>query len=224
MVHLAGSALAGALLLDAAVGDWLRGVSGVTTVELPPVAREEAGDADVDPVVARLQATPGVGRVKLLPRAEMATRVEPGPGDSETTAQLALPRLIDVRIEPAHPSSFAGLRAEPATAAPGAPLDDAPSRLDRPFDSGFSIRAMSVSLVPVGIAAASTTTLATPAVLAVRQNVIEILHIRGARDSRMARQFARQAPGRGLRGGPITLIAAGAMPAPSVHGASTRMR
>jgi cell division transport system permease protein len=222
MVYLAGLGLAGALLLDAALDDWTRGVSGVMTVELPPVAPGQVGEGDVAPVVALLQATPGVTSVKLLPRAEVAKLVEPWLGTAQTIAPLALPRLIDVRIDPARRPDLAALRAKLATAAPGTLLDDARLRFDRLFDLGLSIEVMTaVILVLIGIAAVLTTIFATRAGLAVHQNVIEILHILGARDSYIARQFARQALGLGLRGGLIGLILAAATLALLGHAAST---
>ncbi len=221
MVYLAGLALAGALLLDAALDDWSRGVSGVMTVELPPAATEQAGDIAVAPVVALLQATPGVASVKLLPRAAVAKLVEPWLGTGQAIAALALPQLIDVRIDPAHRPDFAALRAKLATAAPGAVLDDARLRFDRLFDLGMSIEVMTVViLVLIGIAAVLTTVFATRAGLAVHQNVIEILHILGARDSYIARQFARHALGLGLRGGVTGLVLAAATLALLGHAAA----
>jgi cell division transport system permease protein len=77
-----------------------------------------------------------------------------------------------------------------------------------------------VILVLIGIAAVLTTIFATRAVLAVHQNVIEILHVLGARDSYIARQFARQALGLGLRGGLIGWILAAATLALLGHAAS----
>ncbi len=221
MAYLAGLALAGALLLDAALGDWSRGVSGVMTVELPPVATGEAGDAAVAPVMELLRATPGVASVILIPRAEVAKLVEPWLGAGQSIAQLALPRLIDVRMDPAHRPDLAALRGKLATAAPGALLDDARLRFDRLFDLGLSIEFMTaVILVLIGIAAVLTTIFATRAGLAVHQNVIEILHVLGARNSYIAGQFARQALGLGLRGGLIGLILAAATLALLGHAAS----
>jgi cell division transport system permease protein len=221
MVYLAGLALAGALLLDSALSDWNRSLSGVMTVELPPAATRATDDADVGPVVALLQATPGVASVKLLPRTEVAKLVEPWLGTGQTIGQLALPRLIDVRIDPAHRPDFAALRVKLATAAPGALVDDARLRFDRLFDLGLSIEMMTVVvLVLIGMAAVLTTIFATQAGLAVHQNVIETLHILGARDSYIAQQFARQALGLGLRGGLIGLVLAAGTLALLGHAAS----
>jgi cell division transport system permease protein len=214
MVYLAGLALAGMLLLHAALADWDRGLAGVMTVELPPVADNakdgvKDGDAEVQPVLAVLRATPGVTNARLLPRVDVAKLVQPWLGDSEATAQLALPRLIDVRIDPEHRPEIGTLRARLAAAAPGAMLDDARLRFDRLFDFGLSVELTALAIVVlIGAAAALTTIFTTRAGLAVHQNVIEILHIIGAHDTYIARQFARQALGLAWRGGLIGLVLA----------------
>lgn len=209
MVYLAGLALAGVLLLNAALGDWNRGLTGVMTVELPPAANAQDGQAEITLVVALLQATPGVTGASEVPRAAVAKLVEPWLGGGQATAQLALPRLIDVRVDVAHRPDFDDLRAKLATAAPGAMLDDARLRFDRLFDLGLSVEITAIIIVVlIGLAAVMTTVFTTRAGLAVHQNVIEILHILGAHDSYIARQFARQALTLGLRGGLIGLALA----------------
>lgn len=232
MVYLAGLALAGMLLLDAALGDWNRGLNGVMTVELPPAANAKDGAEEIKLVVAVLQATPGVAHAAQLPREAVAKLVEPWLGGDEAVGQLALPRLIDVRIDIAHRPDFEDLRAKLANAAPGAMLDDARQRFDRLFDLGRSVEVTAaVILLLIGIAAVLTTVFTTRAGLAVHQNVIEILHILGAHDSYIARQFARQALGLGWRGGlmgwalaVITLLLLGqAAEHASVFGPSLRL-
>ncbi|HXE16559.1 MAG TPA: cell division protein [Stellaceae bacterium] len=202
MVYLAGIALAGMLLLDAALGDWNRGLNGVMTVELPPAANEQDGAAEIKLVLAVLDATPGVTHAAQLPREQVAKLVEPWLGGGEAVGQLALPRLIDVKIDPVNRPDFDDLRANLAKASPGAMLDDARQRFDRLFDLGRSVEITAAAiLLLIGAAAVMTTMFTTRAGLAVHQNVIEILHILGAQDSYIARQFARQSLALGWRGG-----------------------
>ena len=207
MVYLAGLAVVGTLLLNSALADWSRGLTGVMTVELPPAANANDGEAEMKLVLALLQATRGVTAAKELPRAEVANLVEPWLGGA--VAQLALPRLVDVRVDPEHRPDFRALRANLAAAAPGAMLDDARQRFDRLFNLGLSVEATAVIIVVLIVAAAVLTTVfTTRAGLAVHHNVIEILHILGAHDSYIARQFARQSLGLGMRGGLIGLALA----------------
>lgn len=207
MVYLAGLAVVGTLLLNSALADWSRGLTGVMTVELPPAANANDGEAEMKLVLALLQATRGVTAAKELPRTEVANLVEPWLGGA--VAQLALPRLVDVRVDPEHRPDLRALRANLAAAAPGAMLDDARQRFDRLFNLGLSVEATAVIIVVLIVAAAVLTTVfTTRAGLAVHHNVIEILHILGAHDSYIARQFARQSLGLGMRGGLIGLALA----------------
>lgn len=207
MVYLAGLAVVGTLLLNSALADWSRGLTGVMTVELPPAANANDGEAEMKLVLALLQATRGVTAAKELPRTEVANLVEPWLGGA--VSQLALPRLVDVRVDPEHRPDLRALRANLAAAAPGAMLDDARQRFDRLFNLGLSVEATAVIIVVLIVAAAVLTTVfTTRAGLAVHHNVIEILHILGAHDSYIARQFARQSLGLGMRGGLIGLALA----------------
>jgi cell division transport system permease protein len=63
-------------------------------------------------------------------------------------------------------------------------------------------------VILIGIAAAATVVFATRTGLAVHQGAIEVLHIIGARDTYIARQFQVRAMSLALRGGLLGLILA----------------
>jgi cell division transport system permease protein len=208
MVYLAGLAVVGVLLLHAALADWNRDLSGAVTVELPPAVVTD-NDAAAKRAIGVLETWPGVTGATLVPRAAVAKLVEPWLGGSDVVRELALPRLIDVHIDPAHRPDLDKLRTRLTASVPGAALDDARLRFARLFDLGLSVELIAVAILAlIALAAALTTIFTTRAGLAVHHGVIEILHILGARDSYIARQFARQALGLGLRGGVIGLILA----------------
>ena len=60
MVYLAGLALAGTLVLNAALQRWDRSLSGTLTVQLPP-AEAGRGDGGMSAALQLLRLTPGVG-------------------------------------------------------------------------------------------------------------------------------------------------------------------
>lgn len=201
MVYLAGLALAGMLVLNTALQSWDRSLSGTLTVQLPP-AEAGKGDGGLAAAVALLRATRGVLGADALTRAATAKLVEPWLGTAFSPEELALPRLIDLRIDPAAPPDFAALKTRLAAAAPGAVLDDHRLWLDRLAGLVLSIQATALAVVVlIGGAAVLTVVFTTRAGLAVHHAVIEVLHLIGARDGYIARQFERQARGLGLRGG-----------------------
>jgi cell division transport system permease protein len=123
-----------------------------------------------------------------------------------TPDELALPRLVDLRIDPAAPPDLAALRGRLTAAVPGALIDDHRRWLDRLGSLVLSVQATVLLVMTlIGAAAVSTVVFTTRAGLAVHHAVIEVLHLIGARDNYIAAQFQRQALDLGLRGGLIGL-------------------
>lgn len=205
MVYLAGLALAGTLVLNGALARWDRSLTGTLTVQLPP-AEDGKGDGGMSVLLELLRVTPGVTNAEPLSREATARLIEPWLGTALTPEELALPRLIDLRVNPDAPPDLAALRTHLAAAAPGAELDDHRSWLGRLATLVLSIELTAMAIVAlIGIAAVMTVVFTTRAGLAVHHAVIEVLHLIGARDRYIARQFERQALALGLRGGLVGL-------------------
>lgn len=205
MVYLAGLALAGTLVLNGALARWDRSLTGTLTVQLPP-AEDGKGDGGMSVLLELLRVTPGVTSAEPLSREATARLIEPWLGTALTPEELALPRLIDLRVNPDAPPDLAALRTHLAAAAPGAELDDHRSWLGRLATLVLSIELTAMAIVAlIGIAAVMTVVFTTRAGLAVHHAVIEVLHLIGARDRYIARQFERQALALGLRGGLVGL-------------------
>jgi cell division transport system permease protein len=206
MVYLAGLALAGTLVLNGALARWNESLSGTLTVQLPP-ADPAAGDGGLRAALEVLRRAPGVLRAEPLTREQTARLIEPWLGTALTPEELALPRLIDLRIDSAAPPDLGQLKTRLAAAAPGASLDDHRLWLDRLAALVLSIEATALAIVLlIAAAAVLTVVFTTRAGLAVHHAVIEVLHLIGARDRYIAGQFARQALDLGLRGGLVGLL------------------
>jgi len=205
MVYLAGLALAGTLVLQGALQRWDRSLAGTLTVQLPPA---EEGKPDAMPAALELlRHTKGVTSAEPLSRAATQRLIEPWLGTAVTPDELALPRLIDLRIDVAASPDLAALRARLAAAAPGAVLDDHRLWLDRLAGLVLSIEVTAVAIVLlIAGAAVLTVVFTTRAGLAVHHAVVEVLHLIGARDGYIAGQFQSQALALGLRGGVIGLM------------------
>jgi cell division transport system permease protein len=204
MVYLAALAASGALALDRALASWDRGLSGALTIELPPAGAEAH---DLDAALAALRAAPGVTSARALSADEVAKLLEPWLG-GELPRELALPRLIDVRIDAAaaDPAALAALAQK---AAPGAELDDHRTWLGRLAALVRETEATAIAIVVlIGAAAVLTVIFTTRAGLSVHRDVIELLHLMGARDGYIAQQFDRQALRLGLWGGALGIALA----------------
>lgn len=210
MVYLAGLAIAGLLVLNGALADWDRGLAGTLTIEIPPPPGEgQKGDGGFAAALALLRATPGIISVQPLDRAQVMKLLKPWLGDAVSPEELPLPRLVDLRIEPKGDFDLAALKTRLAGAAPGTVLDDHHLWLDRLYDLMLSVEATALAIVIlIGATAVLTVVFTTRAGLAVHHEVIELLHLMGARDGYVARQFEREALRLGFGGGVIGLALA----------------
>jgi cell division transport system permease protein len=222
MVYLAGLALAGTLVLNAALTRFDRALTGTLTVQLPPPAADGKDDGGLAAALDALRRAPGVTGAEPLGRDATARLIEPWLGTSFAPEELALPQLIDLRIDTERPPDLAALKARVAAAAPGAVLDDNRQWLDRLATPLRAIEITTLAIVAfIGVVAALTVVFTTRAGLSVHHTVIEVLHLMGARDGYIAGQFQSHALRLGLRGGVFGLLLAVATLFGIAHAATT---
>lgn len=204
MVFVATLSLAATMLLAGVGGKWRAGLTGTLTVQILPAEDGEdpvALDRRTGDAARLLRETPGVESARAIPREETAALLEPWLGPDAATADLPLPRLIEVRLAERPRLDPAALAAKLNREMPGAIVDDHGLWLDRLIAFARGLEA--VAYVVMGfIAAASVATVVftTRTGLAVHREVIELLHLIGARDSYIAGEFQLQALRLGLRG------------------------
>jgi cell division transport system permease protein len=206
MVYLATLALAGALLLSGLLDDWNQGLSGKITVQVMPLGDETVEETQmrVTEAIRTLLKTPGIAEAKPIPLAEIAAMLEPWLGAAAQVIELPLPRLIDVTLEEERSPDFDALSQRLAEAVPGSTLDDHQfwrGQLVKLVRSLELLAGLVVGLV--AIAAVAVVIFATRGGLAVHREIIEVLHLIGARDAYVADQFQRHAWRNCLRGGVV---------------------
>jgi cell division transport system permease protein len=218
MVYLAALALSGAMAVNKLAERWDTGLTGALTVQVPPEAAAAGDGPALDALVAALAASPGVVTVEPMDRREMTALLEPWLGDSVAAGDLPLPRLIAVTIDPANPPDLEALRRELAAQAPGSLLDDHQRWLARLLDLARAVEIMAaVVVLLVVLAACIMVAFVTRMGLAAHDQAIELLHLIGAQDSYVARQFQNHALRLGLRGGFFGLLLA----VPTLYAART---
>lgn len=214
IVYLAALALAGLMVLSTAASGWGRGLTDTLTVQIPPAARMASKDgvsdsnsapkARVDRALEVLRATPGVAQAKALSREEMLALLEPWLGSGQFVEELSLPALIDVKLKARSGVSLEGLAATLDAAVPGATIDDHKRWFGRLILLVRSVELIAGGIVLlVSLAAIATVIFVTRTGLAIHHDVIELLHVMGAHDAYIARQFQFQALDMGVRGGAI---------------------
>ncbi|WP_119165243.1 cell division protein FtsX [Algihabitans albus] len=204
MVYLAGLALLAAVAMDEVAARWQGDLEGRLTVQVPPpsdpsdaAARQER----LDRVVQALLITPAVSEVEVLSRAQTAALLEPWLGEAAAAPELPAPDLVAVTLRSALPE-LGDLPQRLATEVPGTAIDDHQRWLARLFALAGSIEALALLVVAlVGVAAVATVIFVTRTGLAIHRQVIELLHVMGARDLYVAEQFQGHALRLGLAGG-----------------------
>ncbi len=220
MVYLSILALAGMLVLDDIAGRWGRGMSGAMTVQMTPspdaggsgAAAREAEKRDnkkLQVALGILKTTRGVARAKILAEAKLMALLEPWLGGGAFGADLPLPGLIDVEIEDGAQIDMVTLEHRLKATAPGAVIDDHGVWLEHLINLIQTVKALALAvLLFIALATTGTVIFATRTGLAIHHEAIEVLHLIGAQDSYIARQFASRALMLGLRGGIIGLLLA----------------
>ncbi len=208
MAYLAILALALALALNALVERWDDGLADVLTVQVPPGPDAAATAERVERARAALLATPGVLSAEPLSTAELERLLGPWL-DTAALEALPLARLIDARVDPGAAPDLTRLRAAVSAAVPGASVDDHSLWLSDLERLAGLVRMIALGiLATVGAAAAATIVSVTRAGLAIARPVVELLHVLGATDQLLARQFQWHAMSLTLRGGLIGLVLA----------------
>ncbi len=189
MIFLAALALAGLFSIHTAVQDWSRAVSGNLTVE---IAYEDGKSLDKKVAVATdfLKSFPGIDNVRPLESTEAARMLEPYLGRSDIIASLPLPRLIEVTIAENSSVDLLAAAEKLADAVPGAQLNTHRPWLDKMILLARSIQVLAGAImVLVSIVTVIIVIFAARTGMVMHQEIIEVLHLIGAQDHYIARQF-----------------------------------
>ena len=201
MVYLAAMGGVGLIWLGDTLSQWDASLASALTLQIPADA---VSQPRIEMALGALRQTKGVVSAKLLQPDETAKLLQPWLGNSVAIGDLPLPRLVDVRVDPRVAIDYTTLRQQLDSIIPNAQLDNNRSWLT-------SVRAFALrveGVISAGVVAVTalivTIIIFTARIgLAIHRSVIELLHLLGAQDAYIARQFQVHALGLGLRGGVI---------------------
>ncbi len=200
MCYLASLAIGALILIDQAVQGWTKGLSHEVTVQLRMIQKLDT-ELELAKAINILLQTKGVLTAETLDKAAGLKLLEPWLGTVKLD-DLPVPRLIRVTIDDKAPPDFAALAVNLKKKVEGASLDTHHrwqvelARMGRTL-SGLS----ALILALIGVSAFASVVFAARAVLAANDDVVEVLHVVGARDSYIARQIDRRFLATGLISG-----------------------
>lgn len=201
MCFLACLTAGGVYMVYQSAQAWSNDLASEITVQINP-AKGVNLDKQVTLISLFLAKQAGIARVAPLSAEQSARLLEPWLGQNAEIAALPVPRLISIEIDRSEPPDLDALRNAVESTFPAAKLDD-----HRRWQA--EIRTVTRSLVFGGVtvlvlvatATISTIVTATRSAMASNREIIEVLHIVGAKDRFIATEFEKHFLIVGVRAG-----------------------
>jgi cell division transport system permease protein len=213
MVYLAALALAATMATDRLAERWRVDLAGTFSIQIPPDPSAATGTRDqlLRDVADTITGMAGVAGVRVVGEAEKIQLLEPWLGSGGVPEGVRLPDLAVVQMRAAGTSDAAAVKARIADLVPEATIEDHARWQGDMLAFAGSIKLLASIIIGLIAAAAVTTVIfVTKTGLSIHRRVIEIVHLVGARDSYIARQFLLHAMRLGLIGGIGGVALAGA--------------
>jgi len=167
-----------------AAAGWSAQLAGSATVLVRPTGGESP-DAAAERAVEALSALKGVAEAQVLEHAKAEALVEPWLGQGAQLADLPLPQLVTVDLDPkaAHKPTSAELSQALKLANVDGVVDDHSRWIGDIQGAGRTARAAAAGAAAlIALAAAAVIAFATHAGLAARREIVDVLHLSGAED------------------------------------------
>ena len=191
MCYLACLAIGALILIDRSVEGWTRGLSHEVTVQVRVLDKVDV-ESELSKAVTILEQTAGVKSAEILDRDAGLKLLEPWLGDTDLS-DLPVPRLIRVTIDEIHPPDFETLANTLSTDVKGASLDTHRRWQTELARTGHTLSLLSyLILLLIGASSFAIVVFAARAVLAANREVVDVLHLVGAKDGYIARQIDRR--------------------------------
>ncbi len=211
MVYLVFMALSFGLSLNNSVSSWRQDVANTITVEISPSPEFEASaDQRAETLVTLLRTTAGVTDASIIDADAIGALLEPWFGTGDLVAELNVPRLIDVTLNDQGVELLDDITRIIQEEVEGVSVDTHQEWLADLVKFARSIQLIAAVVIAMLIlSTVSLVVLATRGSLATHHDVVELLHLIGARDNFIARTFQNHYMSVGIRGGIIGVLLGG---------------
>jgi cell division transport system permease protein len=200
MCYLACLSIGALILINQAVQSWTKGLAREVTVQIRIMEKQDI-EAELNKAITLLKQTKGVIKVEALDREAGVKLLEPWLG-STNLADLPVPRLIRVTVNEDTPPDFETLSKSLTTEVKAASLDTHRRWQAELSRMGKTLSTLSlVILALISASAFAIVVFAARAVLAANHDVVEVLHLVGAKDNYIARQIDQRFLSAGLIAG-----------------------
>jgi len=197
MCYLAALTICGVLSVNQAVGDWTSELEQTITVQIDPVTLED-GEVDsaevrLEKVLSILQTEPGIKTARVISQEDAMRMLEPWLGTTNIAQELPIPRLIEVDLDTSVRLDLPDLQKRISEQIPGAKIDDHTKWNDQILVFADFLETIAFTILALIIATTvAIIVFATRAGLDAREDIVEVLHLIGARDEYIAQEFQYQ--------------------------------
>lgn len=188
--------LAGFFMINSLVSTWDKGiVNGVTVQVMPDENNLDADElnARINKVVNFFENLKGVDKVRIVSDKQVSKLMSPWLGNNVDIQALPMPKLIDVRLTDYSASDFDAIAKELYQVAPYTSINVHQVWLNKLIAFAKSVKLLALSVLILVLSICSFSIFyATKTSLGIHRDIIEILHIMGATDDYIAKQYARR--------------------------------
>jgi cell division transport system permease protein len=208
LTFLAALSAGAAVLAARASEQWRGAVANEMTIQIRPDSRRDM-EADLSQAVAMAAGVASIESVRVVPKAESDRLLEPWLGTGLDLVELPVPRLIVLKLRGGAGPDLAAFGAALRRDLPSAILDDHRLWVRRLSTMASTIILSGVTVVMLVLAAAGlAVAFATRGAMAGSRDSVEVLHLVGADDAFIAREFQTRFVQLGLKGGAAGGLAA----------------
>lgn len=203
MCFLASLALGTAWAVHRATQTWIGDAGREVTVQVKPVEGLET-EKQLSETLKIIADTRGVLDARTLSEEENAKILEPWLGAGLDLTELPVPRLIALQLDPVVSADLEALSSRLASAVPGVTIDDhrAWQAQIRSVSGWLQTTGFLILVLMLG-ATTAIIVFATRSAIAGNRDIVDVLHMVGARHTFIAREFERHFLILGLKGGLI---------------------
>jgi cell division transport system permease protein len=188
---------------------WTSDLESSITIQIRPVPEREP-QADAEEAARIAMTLPGIIGAIAHDRAHAEALLAPWLGEGNLPADLPLPLIVEVELDPVQPAPGGALQAALDAAGLTASVDDNSRWAGAVRRAARTAQTLGLAMMfLLGGAAAAVVAFAARASLAARVNVIDALHICGAEDRFVAGLFERRFFMLGLKAGIAGAFCAG---------------
>ena len=185
--------LAGFFMVSSLVHSWDKGIVNGWTVQIMPADNIEETDLRVNKVINFFEKHTAIEKVRIISDKQINKLMAPWLGSDVDITSLPIPKLIDVRAKSSVEINFDKIAQDLSETAPYTTINSHQVWLKKLINFAQSVKILaSAILLTVLTISAFSIFYATKTSLGIHQNIIEILHIMGATDDYIAKQYARR--------------------------------